>query len=44
MSITHQPPSTGVTSEERVYVRNVHAPHAVRRFVRAILEAWEMAT
>lgn len=42
MTIMRQPPRTGVTSEERVYVRNVHAPHAVRRFVRAILEEWEI--
>jgi anti-sigma regulatory factor (Ser/Thr protein kinase) len=31
---------TPVASEERTYVRNVHAPHAVRRFVRAKLAAW----
>lgn len=30
----------GVTSEERVYARNVHAPYASRRFVRAVLGGW----
>lgn len=42
MPITYQPPDSMITNEERIYVRNVHAPHAVRRFVRAILEAWGM--
>jgi anti-sigma regulatory factor (Ser/Thr protein kinase) len=32
--------AVGITSEERVYVRNVHAPHAVRRFVHAMLSEW----
>lgn len=41
MPTTCQPPDTA-TSEERVYVRNVHAPHAVRRFARAILGKWSL--
>lgn len=32
--------AVSITSEERVYVRNIHAPHAVRRFVRAMLSEW----
>lgn len=36
-----QPPDTAI-SEERVYVRNVHAPHAVRRFARALLVTWSL--
>jgi anti-sigma regulatory factor (Ser/Thr protein kinase) len=41
MPITFQPSGdVRIASEERLYVRNVHAPHAVRRFVRAILETW----
>lgn len=43
MPITGDTPRTASTSrEERVYVRNVHAPHAVRRFVRAILGTWNL--
>lgn len=35
--------SKRVAAEARTYVRNVHAPHAVRRFVRAVLGAWGMS-
>lgn len=38
MPTTCPPPP--VTSKNRTYVRNVHAPHAARRFVHAQLEAW----
>ncbi|HLH84506.1 MAG TPA: ATP-binding protein [Trebonia sp.] len=41
MPTTCEPQS--VTSEDRTYVCNVHAPHAVRLFVRAQLGEWGLA-
>src|SRR5579875_3581008 len=41
MPTTCEPQS--VTSEDRTYVRNVHASHAVWRFVRAQLGEWGLA-
>jgi anti-sigma regulatory factor (Ser/Thr protein kinase) len=40
MPATCQPPS--VTAQDRTYVCNVHAPHAVRRFIRWQLVAWNL--
>lgn len=42
MIMSQIPETSSVIGEERVYLRNIHTPYAVRRFTHAILAEWDL--